>query len=64
MSKDILSEYGKDSGAGPKARATNGGRQEPKPILYCPPKGPTEQMRNGPGLGGKNLGTSGTQGKR
>jgi hypothetical protein len=60
---DILNEYGKDSGAGQKPRATNGGHCEPKPLSYDPPKGPTNQMRNGPGLGGSNMGTCGTQRK-
>jgi len=40
MSDDILSGYGKDSGAGQAARATNGGHCEPKPIPYSPPVGP------------------------
>lgn len=64
MADDILGEYGKDSGAGEKARATNGGRMEPKPLDYSPPKGPIGQMRQGPGLGGTNHGNCGTQGKR
>lgn len=59
--KDILSEYGPESTSG--NRASNGGRQEPKPILYDQPKGPTEQMRRQPGLGGTNHGQCGTQGK-
>lgn len=63
MSKGILSEYGKDSGAGQKARATNGGQCDPKPIPYSPPKGPTEQMRQKPGLGGE-VHPCGTQGRR
>lgn len=63
MNKDILSEYGKDSGTGQKARATNGGQCDPKPIPYSPPKGPTEQMRQKPGLGGE-VHPCGTQGRR
>lgn len=61
--KDILSEYGADSRTGGDSRATSGGRQEPKPLPYDPPKGPTEQMRAKPGLGGTNHGQCGTQGK-
>lgn len=63
MADDILNEYGKDSGAAQGPRATNGGCCEPKPLAYDPPKGPTGQMRQGPGLGGSNMGTCGTQGK-
>jgi len=58
---DILNDYGRDSGAPQQPRATNGGKQEVKPLSYSPPKGPTGQMREGPGLGGTNLGTCGTQ---
>lgn len=64
MAKDILSEYGKDSGAPQAPRATNGGRQTPKPLPYSPPKGPTPHMQQGPGLHGTNHGNCGTQGKR
>lgn len=60
---DILSEYGKDSGAGQAARATNGGKQEVKPLPYSPPTGRAGST-NGPGLGGTNHGTCGTQGCR
>jgi hypothetical protein len=42
----------------------NGGKPEPKPLPYSPPKGPTTQGHKGPGLGGTNHGTCGTQGKR
>lgn len=68
MNKDILSEYGPNSNQeashsqGGK-RASNGGQMMPKPIPYSPPKGPTEQMRQKPGLGGDNCGNKGTQGK-
>ena len=61
---DILKQFGGDSRQPQMARASNGGKQTPKPIPYCPPKGPTGQMRQGPGLGGTNHGTAGTQGKR
>lgn len=45
-------------------RATNGGKQTPKPLPYSPPKGPSGMMKQGPGLGGTNHGNCGTQGKR
>ena len=64
MSDDILSDFGSDSGAGHRERASNGGRQEVKPLPYSPPRGPSGQMQQGPGLGGTNHGTCGTQGKR
>ncbi len=58
---DILSEFGPDSSSG--SSASNGGKQEVKPIPYSPPKGPTGQMQQGPGLHGDNCGQCGTQGK-
>ena len=64
MDDDILSHYGRDSGAPQAPRATNGGQQMPKPLPYSPPVGPTAQMENGPGLHGTNHGMCGTQGKR
>lgn len=64
MARDILSEYGKDSGAESKPRATNGGKMEKKEIPYSPPRGPTGMMQQGPGLHGDNCGNCGTQGKR
>ena len=63
MAKDILSEFGQDSGTGQKPRATEGGCCEARDVHnYSSPQGPTKQMRQGPGLGGTNHGTSGTQG--
>jgi hypothetical protein len=62
MSKDTLGEYGPDRSNG--SRAQNGGKPEVKPLSYDPPKGPTAQMQNGPGLHGTNHGQCGTQGKR
>lgn len=59
---DILNEFGPDSSQPQESRATNGGQQSPKPIPYSPPKGPSGQMRQGPGLDGTNHGY-GTQGK-
>ena len=62
MSKDFLGEYGPESKSG--SRASSGGVKETKPLAYDPPKGPTAQMQNGPGLHGTNHGQCGTQGKR
>lgn len=61
-SKDILSEYGPEATSG--NRAANGGKMEKKELPYSPPKGPTSQMQQGPGLHGTNHGCCGTQGKR
>lgn len=47
----------------PDSRTTNGGKQTPKDLPYSPPQGPIDQMREGPGLGGANHGTNGTQGR-
>jgi hypothetical protein len=64
MARDILSEYGNDSGAGEVPRATNGGQQTPKDIPYCPPQGPKGiNDPKTPGLHGNNHGNSGTQGR-
>ena len=62
MARDILSEYGPEMKSG--ARPSNGGKQDPKPLSYDPPKGPIGQGNNKPGLGGTNHGNCGTQGKR
>lgn len=61
MADDILSEYGRDSGAGQAARATNGGQQSPKELPYSPPVGP--QNKTDIGRNGTNHGCCGTQGK-
>lgn len=55
MARDILSEYGRDSGAPQKPRASCGGveAKDVKPIRYSEPRGPTNQMRRAPGLGGE-----------
>lgn len=60
---DFLSEYGHESKPG-GGRAECGGVRpdEVKPLRYDPPKGPTEQMRERPGLGG-NVHPCGSQGK-
>ena len=60
---EILSKFGNDTRQPQAARATNGGKQTPKPMPYSPPKGPTGQMRKAPGLGGANHGNCGTQGR-
>jgi len=44
------------------APTTNGGQPKVVQPPYCPPQGP-KQNPPGPGLGGTNHGTSGTQGK-
>jgi hypothetical protein len=62
MAQDILSEYGKDSGAAEKARAECGGVRETKDLPYKSPVGPTQQMRRQPGLGGE-VHICGSQGK-
>lgn len=58
----ILDEYGKDVNTTQAPRATNGGKQDVKPIPYSPPTGRAGST-NGPGLGGTNYGTCGTQRK-
>jgi len=64
MPRDILSEYGKDSGAGDKPRATTGGVKSARDVMnYSPPQGPTNiNDPKGPGLHGHNCGPAGTQG--
>ena len=62
--RDILSGFGNDSGAGDKARATNGGKMPVGEIKYSPPVGPTTFSHEGPGLAAHtNHGCCGTQGK-
>lgn len=64
MANDILSDYGNDSGASQKPRASNGGVQDVKPIPYSPPRGPSNiNDPQKPGLNGTNCGTCGTQGR-
>ena len=46
------------------SQTRDGGKPNVKSLPYSPPKGPTNQMRQGPGLGGTNYGCSGTQGKQ
>lgn len=63
MAKDILGEFGPESRGKEVGRATSGGCTECKELPYSPPQGPTGQMKQGPGLGGANHGSCGTQGK-
>jgi len=60
--RDILGEFGNDSGAGQKPRATNGGHMPVTPIPYSPPSAQVP-MSQKPGIGGTNHGQCGTQGK-
>ncbi len=52
---------GPDTSKPQAPRATSGGVKEAKPLPYSPPKGPSGQMRQGPGLGGTNHGNCGSQ---
>ena len=63
MARDILSEYGPESPADQKPRASNGGDMPCKDLPYDPPKGPIGQMHKGVGLGGSNHGNAPGQGK-
>lgn len=63
MAKDIFDSYPASQSNGGR-RATCGGVERAKELPYSPPKGPTAQMQQGPGLHGTNHGTCGTQGKR
>ena len=66
MTKDILGGFGPDSPNKQVARATNGGKQEPRDVHnYSHPVGPSnigDPKR--PGINGTNHGNCGTQGKR
>jgi len=64
MPRDILSEYGRDSGVGNRPRATRGGVMEARDVrAYQPPQGPTNiNDPQSPGLHGHNCGSGGTQG--
>lgn len=63
MARDILSEFGKDSGAGNAAKATCGGIKQARDVHnYSPPVGPKNiNDSKSPGLHGTNHGTCGTQ---
>ena len=63
MARDILGEYGNDTSQPQTPRASNGGQMEVKPLPYDPPKGPSGQMQQSPGIHGTNHGNCGTQGK-
>lgn len=64
MSRDILSEYGNDSGAGNAPRATSGGVKSARDVMgYQPPQGPSNiGDSKSPGLHGNNCGNCGSQG--
>jgi hypothetical protein len=66
MPRDILSEYGRDSGVGQKRGASNGGQMPVRDVMgYKPPVGPTDiNDPQRPGLGGHNCGNAGTQGAK
>lgn len=63
MARDILSEFGPESKSRGMGVVNLPQTPKAKPLPYCPPQGPTDQMRQGPGLGGDNCGNTGTQGK-
>jgi len=44
------------------ALTRDGGKPNVKPTRYATPQGPTNQMRQAPGLGGENCGQCGSQG--
>ena len=58
MPRDILNDYGPNSPANQKARATNGGQMPVRDVMgYCPPQGPTNITdAKTPGLHGGNHG--------
>jgi hypothetical protein len=62
MARDILSEYGRDSGAPQRPRASHGGIMHPRDVHnYQPPQGPSSIHDHGPGLHENNCGNCGTQ---
>ncbi len=65
MPRDILSEYGPDSPANQKARASSGGQMPVRDVHnYQPPMGPSNiGDPKSPGLHGDNCGNCGTQQK-
>lgn len=64
MPRDILSEYGNDSGAGNAPRAKSGGVKSARDVMgYSPPQGPSNiGDAKSPGLHGDNCGNCGSQG--
>jgi hypothetical protein len=46
------------------SQTRDGGKPQTKELPYSPPKGPTSQMNQGPGLHGDNCGNCGTQGRK
>lgn len=45
------------------SQTRDGGKPDVKPLPYSKPQGPTNQMREAPGLGGYNHGNCGSQGE-
>lgn len=58
--RDVLAPF--SSNSMPESRSSNGGQVPVRDVLnYSPPKGPTSQSHEGPGLGGTNHGPCGGQ---
>jgi hypothetical protein len=55
MSSDFFKDYPSSRTQGGQ-RATNGGKQDPKPLPYSTPVGPKSIGNSGPGLGGDSYG--------
>ena len=62
MARDILNEFGPDSPADQKPRASSGGVTQAKSLPYSTPQGPLGQMHQGPGIGhSEGMGTKGEE---
>jgi hypothetical protein len=61
--RSILNEYGPDADKPQAPVAQTGGVMQAKSLPYSPPVGPIGLGNNGPGLGGVNCGSAGSQGK-
>jgi hypothetical protein len=61
MSRDVFDNFPAPSVAKPPK--VDGGVMHNKPLPYSPPKGPTSQSHQGPGLAGTNHGNCGSQRK-